>query len=75
MLSKFKSDIMKKILSLLVFCCGFYTQVIAQEDTASAKQEKAKQKFTRSSNTDFSPDAEMRSEEFKSDIMNFLKFW
>jgi len=35
----------------------------------------AKQKFTKSSNTDFSPDAEMRSEEFKSDIINFLKFW
>ena len=35
----------------------------------------AKQKLTKSSNTDFSPDAEMRSEEFKSDIINFLKFW
>jgi hypothetical protein len=47
MLSKIKSNIMKKILSLLVFCCGFYAQIIAQEDTATAKKEAPKQKFTR----------------------------
>mgnify|MGYP003466350733 FL=1 len=34
----------------------------------------AKQKLTKSSNTDFSPDAEMRSDEVKSAIIKFLKF-
>ncbi len=34
----------------------------------------AKQKFTKSSNTDFSPDAEIRSDDVKSAIIKFLKF-
>ncbi len=47
MLSKIKSDIMKKILSLLVFCFGFAAVTMAQEVTKSEKKEASKQKFTK----------------------------
>jgi hypothetical protein len=47
MLSKIKSDIMKKILSLLVFCFGFAAVTMAQEVTKTETKEAPKQKFTK----------------------------
>jgi len=38
---------MKKILSLLVFCLGFFAQTIAQDVTATEKKEAPKPKYTR----------------------------
>ena len=38
---------MKKILTLLIFCLGFFVQTMAQDVTETAKKEAPKQKFTR----------------------------
>ena len=45
--TKIKKDIMKKILSLLLFCLGFFIQTMAQDVTPAAKKEAPKPKFTR----------------------------
>ena len=45
--TKIKKDIMKKILSLLLFCLGFFIQTMAQDVTPAAKKEAPKPIFTR----------------------------
>jgi len=47
MLLKIKIDFMKKILSLLVFCLGFFAHSIAQDSAVAEIKEAPKQKFTR----------------------------